>query len=102
MEPSSAQPPAELVFSHDRHFALHGQIFLLVVVLVFAPFFAYILFLPRLRCGRSPESEASDSNDIPQRRNCPLMSLRKRRRIDEDEEEDEQQYSNQINEKFPL
>ncbi|XWS53359.1 hypothetical protein CRYUN_Cryun11dG0150600 [Craigia yunnanensis] len=79
MEPSSSQPPTELVFSHDRHFALHGEIWLLVVVFVFALFLAFILFLLRLRRGRSPESEVSGSNNIPQRRNCPVMSSRKRR-----------------------
>ncbi|XVE58998.1 hypothetical protein DITRI_Ditri05aG0009000 [Diplodiscus trichospermus] len=103
MEPSSAQPPADqLAISHDRHFALHGGIWLLVVVLVFALFFAYILFFPRLRCRRRRESEeASDADDIPRQRNCPLMALRKGRRVDEDEAEEEEQYSIRINEKFP-
>lgn len=104
MEPSSsAQPPAELMISHDKHFALHGEIWLLVVVFTFAVFFVYILFFPRLRCCRNRESEASDSgNNIPRRRNCPLMSLRKRKTIDEDEEDALKELARRINEKFPF
>ncbi|XVF05774.1 hypothetical protein REPUB_Repub05bG0201400 [Reevesia pubescens] len=102
MEPSSSQPPTELIFSHDKHFALHGEIWLIVVILIFALFFAYILFFPRLRCCRNSESEASASDNIPRSSNCPLMSLRKRSRVDEDEAEEEQRYRDRINEKFPL
>ena len=104
MEPSSSQPPTELVFSHDKHFALHGEIWLLVVFFIFALFLAFILFLPRLRRGKSPKPEVSDSNNIPQQRNCLVMSLRKRRGTDEDEAaaEEQEQDSNRINEKFPL
>ncbi|KAL1168945.1 hypothetical protein V6Z11_A05G114500 [Gossypium hirsutum] len=77
MEPSSSPPPAELIFLHDTHFALHGEI-----------------------CS---ESQASDSDDnITRRRNCPLTSSRKPRRFDDDEADQEQQYSNRINHKFPL
>ncbi|EOY34555.1 hypothetical protein QQP08_025188 [Theobroma cacao] len=104
MEPSSSsQPPAELVFSGDKHFALHGKIWLLAVVLTFVLFLAFIIFLlPRLRRRTNYEADVSDSNVNPGRRNCPLMSLRKRRRTDEEEVGEERQYSIRINEKFPL
>ncbi|XVE79840.1 hypothetical protein DITRI_Ditri14bG0089000 [Diplodiscus trichospermus] len=98
MEPSSSQPPTELVFSHDRLFALHGEIWLLVVLLVFALFLTIILFLPRLIRGRRPESEVSNSNNIPRH----LISLRKPRGSDGDETVEEQQYSDRINHNFPL
>ncbi|KAK8581419.1 hypothetical protein V6N13_144446 [Hibiscus sabdariffa] len=77
VEPSSSsQPPVELSLSRDTHFALHGQIWLLVVLLVFALVFASIVFLPRLSlCKRSSESE---------------------------EEEEEEEDSNRIKDRFPL
>ncbi|MBA0865396.1 hypothetical protein Goshw_011777 [Gossypium schwendimanii] len=104
MEPSSSPLPAELNFLHDTHFALHGEIWLVTVVLIFALFFAFVVFLPRLRLGRrSSESQASDSDEnITRRRNCPLTSSRKPRRFDDDEADQEQQYLNRINHKFPL
>ncbi|KAH1066715.1 hypothetical protein J1N35_031702 [Gossypium stocksii] len=104
MEPSSSPPPAELIFLRDTHFALHGEIWLVTVVLIFALFFAFVVFLPRLRLGRrSSESQASDSDDnITRRRSCPLTSSRKPRRFDDDDADQEQQYLNRINHKFPL
>ncbi|TYH23784.1 hypothetical protein ES288_A03G040600v1 [Gossypium darwinii] len=115
MDPSSSQPPApaELALTHDKHFALHGEIWLLIIVLLFAIFFTYILFCPRTRCSRSSESEASNSDNIPRWRNCLLVPSKSRSRSrnvsgieniveEEEEEEEEEDYSRQINEKYPL
>ncbi|TYH81073.1 hypothetical protein ES332_D03G173900v1 [Gossypium tomentosum] len=104
MDPSSSQSPApaELALTH-------GEIWLLIIVLLFAIFFTYILFCPRTRCSRSSESEALDSDNIPQWRNCLLVPSKSRSRnvtgienIVEEEEEEEEDYSRQINEKYPL
>ncbi|OMP02451.1 hypothetical protein COLO4_11078 [Corchorus olitorius] len=108
--PSSSRPPTgELVLSHDKHFALHGEIWLLVMVLGFALFLVFIIVFPRLRRRRrrSSESDVSDSNinnspPPPRRRNCLFLCSRKRKRVDEVEAEEEQRYSNRINDIFPL
>ncbi|KAK8596548.1 hypothetical protein V6N13_001160 [Hibiscus sabdariffa] len=108
MEPIGSQPPAPagLTLSHDKHFALHGEIWLLIVILIFALFFAYILFCPRLRCSRSSESEdVSDSDDVLRRRSCLLVSSGNQCVTgikDKAEEGEEEDYASQINEKFPL
>ncbi|GMI96945.1 hypothetical protein HRI_003363800 [Hibiscus trionum] len=109
MEPLGSQPPApaELALSHDKHFALHGEIWLFIVVLIFALFFAYILLCPRFRCSRSSESEdISDSDNVSRRRTCLLVSSGSQCVIDiKDEvgdEEEEEDYASRINEKFPL
>ncbi|MBA0552769.1 hypothetical protein Golob_023548 [Gossypium lobatum] len=111
MDPLSSQSPApaELPLTHDKHFALHGEIWLLIIVLLFAIFFTYILICPRTRCSRSSESEALDSDNIPRWRNCLLVPSTSRSRnvtgienIEEEEEEEEEDYSRQINEKYPL
>ncbi|OMO82819.1 hypothetical protein CCACVL1_11743 [Corchorus capsularis] len=106
MEPSRP-PTGELVLSHDKHFALHGEIWLLVMVLGFALFLVFIIVFPRLRRRsrrRSSESDVSDSNinSPPRRRNCLFLCSRKRNRVDEVEAEEEQRYSNRINDIFPL
>ncbi|KAK8361448.1 hypothetical protein V6Z11_A03G041800 [Gossypium hirsutum] len=107
MEPLCSQPLAlsasQLALTHDKHFALHGEIWLLIIVVLFALFFASILFCPRFRCSRS-----SDSDNIPQRRNWLLVSLRSRSvtdvedKAEDDEEEEVEDYSRRVNEKHPV
>ncbi|MBA0825339.1 hypothetical protein Goarm_021937, partial [Gossypium armourianum] len=109
MKPLGSQPlalsAAELALTHDKHFALHGEIWLLIIVVLFALFFAYVLFCPRFRCSRSSDLEASDSDNIPQRRNWLLVSLRSRSvtavkdKAEDDEEEEVEDYSRRVNEK---
>ncbi|TYH23783.1 hypothetical protein ES288_A03G040500v1 [Gossypium darwinii] len=93
MEPLCSQPLAlsasQLALTHDKHFALHGEIWLLIIVVLFALFFAYILFCPRFR-------------------NWLLVSLRSRSvtdvedKAEDDEEEEVEDYSRRVNEKHPV
>jgi hypothetical protein len=44
MAPNKSQKDQELLFSKDPKFALHGEIMMLVFVLVFALFLAFLVF----------------------------------------------------------
>ena len=63
----------EVPFSEDKHFALHGEIVLLVLVTVFFLFIVFILMIPRLkkRATRSHESETEGDSNIIAGHNNP-------------------------------
>ncbi|GLU02564.1 hypothetical protein SLE2022_198100 [Rubroshorea leprosula] len=98
MDPVGLEPQDGLLFSNDRHYALHGEILLLVFVLAFIIFLALIILIPWLRRGRNRSSRPEASLSVPQR-----SSLR-RQRIDyhDSATEQELQCRRQINDKFPL
>ncbi|GKV44329.1 hypothetical protein SLEP1_g51521 [Rubroshorea leprosula] len=54
MDPVGLEPQDELLSKNDKHYALHGEILLLVFVLAFVIFLALIILLPWLRRGRNP------------------------------------------------
>ncbi|KAJ7964228.1 putative Transmembrane protein [Quillaja saponaria] len=58
MIPASAnsQQQDELQFSDDKHYAKHGEIMLLVLVIAFSLFIFLIVTIPCLRRGRDLES----------------------------------------------
>ncbi|KAJ1376445.1 putative transmembrane protein [Sesbania bispinosa] len=57
-------------FSDDKHYALHGKIMLLVIVITFSLFLMFILMIPCLknRVRRSHESETDGSDSIAGRK----------------------------------
>ncbi|KAJ9185409.1 hypothetical protein P3X46_005047 [Hevea brasiliensis] len=66
-QPSASLPPNEnpqkdeLLFSDDRNFAVHGEIMLLVLVLLFAFFLLFIVyFLCKRRSNDSPNISQSE------------------------------------------
>lgn len=80
---SPAMPPGypnELLFLHDKHFELHGEIMMFVLVAVFSLFILFIVLLPCLKSASSQESEHSGSVT---RQKCPLPWPRKRRSMED-------------------
>lgn len=80
MAPGNPKQEDELLYSPDRHFELHGVIMLFVLVAIFSLFILSLVMLPYLKRDSNNESEYSGSVI---RQKCPLLWLRKRRRMED-------------------
>ena len=72
--------PNELLFLHDKHFELNGEIMMFVLVAVFSLFILFLVLLPCLKRSSDQESEHSGSMT---RQKCPLPWPRKQRRMED-------------------
>ncbi|KAI6686959.1 hypothetical protein NL676_032872 [Syzygium grande] len=62
--PPDTRPPGlqdELRFSPDSRYALHGELMMLVLLVVFSLLLIFIIVLPRLKSARNSESGYTDS-----------------------------------------
>lgn len=57
----SPQQLEEAQFSHDKNFAKHGKIMLLVLVMIFSLFFVFILMIPCLKKRRARGSHERET-----------------------------------------
>ncbi|KAF9675694.1 hypothetical protein SADUNF_Sadunf09G0059100 [Salix dunnii] len=74
------QQQGEPLYVHDKHFGLHGEVLMIVVVGIFFIFLVSLLLFPCLKRRRTPDSE--DDSDSTMQGSLSFLSLRKRRRID--------------------
>ncbi|KAL4351615.1 hypothetical protein GQ457_06G005670 [Hibiscus cannabinus] len=63
---SSPDDPRPLLLSYDRNFALHGEITMLVILLLFAAFLSFLLllFYTRLSRGNASRQDSSSSDPV--------------------------------------
>lgn len=93
------QQQDELLFLKDRHFELHGEIMMFVLVAMFSLFILFLVVLPCLRVRHLSNHEP----DSVAQTKCPLPWLKTRRRnIDEITTEVSQQGETETDRKFPL
>ena len=78
--PQPQQQDDEIMFLRDKNFELHGEIMMFVLVAIF---FLFILFLIMLPCLRQPSNHEPEYSDSVAPKKCPLPWLRKRRRIED-------------------
>uniref|UniRef100_A0A6N2LYG9 Uncharacterized protein n=1 Tax=Salix viminalis TaxID=40686 RepID=A0A6N2LYG9_SALVM len=71
----------EPLYSHDKHFALHGEILMIVLVGVFSIFLLSIVLIPCLKQNRTPDQPGDDEASAMQR-SFYFFSRRKRGRTD--------------------
>ncbi|KAL6275615.1 hypothetical protein ACE6H2_019216 [Prunus campanulata] len=89
MSPAMApnQDQDGILFLRDRHFALHGEVMMVVVVVLFAAFILCLLVLPCLKRAKSPRPrlnsvDEEDSAVVAKPFNCFSLWLKKERRDD--------------------
>ncbi|KAL9404739.1 hypothetical protein Peur_001711 [Populus x canadensis] len=77
------QEQREPPLSHDKYFALHGGILMLVLVGFFSIFLISLVLVPCLKRSRTPESgdDDDDDEDSTMQRSFCFFRPRKRRRI---------------------
>ncbi|KAK9998315.1 hypothetical protein SO802_017918 [Lithocarpus litseifolius] len=93
------QQQDELLFLKDRHFELHGEIMMFVLVAMFSLFILFLVVLPCLRVRHLSNHEP----DSVAQTKCPLPWLKTRRRnIDEITPEVSLQGETEADSKFPL
>ena len=93
------QQQDELLFLKDRHFELHGEIMMFVLVALFSLFILFLVVLPCLRVRHLSNHEP----DSVAQTKCPLPWLKTRRRnIDEITPEVSLQGETEADRKFPL
>ncbi|XVF76867.1 hypothetical protein PTKIN_Ptkin13bG0301200 [Pterospermum kingtungense] len=63
MAPDDPQQDDHLLFSRDRNFALHGEIMMLIFLLLFAVFLSFLLFFLYIRRSRSNANLQEYSSD---------------------------------------
>jgi ubiquinone biosynthesis protein UbiJ len=90
--------PNELLFSRDRHFELHGEIMMFVLVAIFSLFILFLVILPCLKRASHQETEYAGSVT---RLKCPLPWLRNRRRMDDVTPQGSVQGESEVSRKFP-
>ncbi|KAL3750506.1 hypothetical protein ACJRO7_011500 [Eucalyptus globulus] len=62
--PPDARPPGPrdaLLFSADSRYALHGELTMLILVLVFSLLLIFMIVLPRLKSARNSGTQHTDS-----------------------------------------
>ncbi|KAF5744488.1 hypothetical protein HS088_TW07G00060 [Tripterygium wilfordii] len=72
----------DLPISHDKHYKLHGEIMMLIVIVMFSVFLVFLVMVPCVRRRRDPESGLADHIF---KCKCHLWLPRKGRRNDEDD-----------------
>ncbi|KAE8039313.1 hypothetical protein FH972_011737 [Carpinus fangiana] len=76
--------PNELLFLHDKHFELNGEIMMFVLVAVFSLFILFLVLLPCLKRSSGQESgQESEHSGSVTRQKCPLPWRRKQRRMED-------------------
>ncbi|KAK2652921.1 hypothetical protein Ddye_012777 [Dipteronia dyeriana] len=84
LSPAMAPDDDDAKYLHlvgDKRYALHGEIFMLVLLLGFSLFLVLLVALPCLKRSRDTESAGSH------RRWCFMSRKRKPRRVDDGDEE---------------
>ncbi|KAF9665823.1 hypothetical protein SADUNF_Sadunf16G0164000 [Salix dunnii] len=73
MAPTYApQQQREPLYSHDKHFALHGEILMLVLVGIFSIFLLSLLLIPCLKQNRNPDDQPGDDEVSAMQRNSEI------------------------------
>lgn len=60
VEASSPEDGERLTFTRDRHYAMHGEILTVVLVISFAVFLLFLVLLPCLKRRYSHQSDLSE------------------------------------------
>ncbi|VVA16534.1 PREDICTED: LOC18775548 [Prunus dulcis] len=87
MAPNQDQEQDGIPFLSDRHFALHGEVMMVVVVVLFAAFILCLAVLPCLKRAKSPQLrlnsvDEEDSAVVAKPFNCFSLWLKKKRTDD--------------------
>lgn len=87
MAPNQDQDQDGIPFLSDRHFALHGEVMMVVVVVLFAAFILCLAVLPCLKRAKSPQQQLNsvdeeDSAVVEKPFNCFSLWLKKKRTDD--------------------
>ncbi|XP_008221399.1 PREDICTED: uncharacterized protein LOC103321376 [Prunus mume] len=87
MAPNQDQDRDGIPFLSDRHFALHGEVMMVVVVVLFAAFILCLAVLPCLKRAKSPQPrlnsvDEEDSAVVEKPFNCFSLWLKKKRTDD--------------------
>ncbi|XWS67274.1 hypothetical protein CRYUN_Cryun05aG0273400 [Craigia yunnanensis] len=64
MAPDDSQQDDHLLFSRDRNFALHGEIMMLIFLLLFAVFLSFLLLFLYIKRSRSNANLQDSSEQI--------------------------------------